>query len=204
MRLLAPSLLAMVMLGPAAPSGAQTFEAQARALDGDTVAVDFRLLGVDSFERRQLCQRASGCWPCGKAAQDLAANALRSRTAVIRLTAANSYGRRIATVTMAGKDLGERLIRAGLAVPEIQYLKNDPGRATRYRAAFAQAKASRQGPSPAHGSNHHAGATGSVFAASDDRPPDNQADGIVSAHQDGPCSNSPSSFTIGPSGVSAT
>jgi hypothetical protein len=34
----------MVMLGPAAPSGAQTFEAQARALDGDTVAVDFRLL----------------------------------------------------------------------------------------------------------------------------------------------------------------
>lgn len=47
MRLLAPSLLAMVMLGPAAPSGAQTFEAQARALDGDTVAVDFRLLGVD-------------------------------------------------------------------------------------------------------------------------------------------------------------
>lgn len=145
MRLLAPSLLAMVMLGPAAPSGAQTFEAQARALDGDTVAVDFRLLGVDSFERRQLCQRASGCWPCGKAAQDLAANALRSRTAVIRLTAANSYGRRIATVTVAGKDLGERLIRAGLAVPEIQYLQNDPGRATRYRAAFAQAKASRAG-----------------------------------------------------------
>ena len=46
---------------------------------------------------------------------------------------------------MAGKDLGERLIRAGLAVPEIQYLKNDPGRATRYRAAFAQAKASRAG-----------------------------------------------------------
>ena len=131
--------------GPAAPSGAQTFEAQARALDGDTVAVDFRLLGVDSFERRQLCQRASGCWPCGKAAQDLAANALRSRTAVIRLTAANSYGRPIATVTVAGKDLGERLIRAGLAVPELQYLRNDPGRATRYRAAFVQAKASRAG-----------------------------------------------------------
>src|SRR3546814_2258271 len=46
------------------------FTASARALDGDTIAADFRLLGVDAFERRQLCERAQSCWECGKAAQD--------------------------------------------------------------------------------------------------------------------------------------
>src|SRR3546814_2228517 len=35
------------------------FTASARALDGDTIAADLRLLGVDAFERRQLCERRS-------------------------------------------------------------------------------------------------------------------------------------------------
>ena len=67
---------AIILAGGAAltsPSWSQSFDAKARALDGDTVAVDFRLLGVDAFERGQLCRRASGCWQCGKAAQDFAA-----------------------------------------------------------------------------------------------------------------------------------
>jgi hypothetical protein len=44
-----------------------------------------------------------------------------------------------------GQDLGERIIRAGFAVPELQYLRDDPGRAARYRSAFAQAQARRAG-----------------------------------------------------------
>lgn len=123
----------------------QSFEGKARALDGDTVAVDFRLLGVDAFEGRQLCERANGCWRCGKAAQDLAAKTLQSKTAVIRLTSASSYGRPVATVTVNGQDLGESLLRAGLAIPELQYLRTDPARAARYRAASAQARSSRAG-----------------------------------------------------------
>jgi micrococcal nuclease len=123
----------------------QSFEARARALDGDTIAVDFRLLGVDAFERRQMCERRDGCWQCGKAAQDLAANMLRAKTADIKLTPSSTYGRPVATVTVAGEDLGERLIRAGLAIPEAQYLRGDPQRAKRYAAAFSQAKASRAG-----------------------------------------------------------
>ncbi|HEX7854986.1 MAG TPA: thermonuclease family protein [Sphingobium sp.] len=121
------------------------FDAKARALDGDTLAVDFRLLGVDAFERNQLCERASNCWACGKAAQDLAANALHAKTATIQLTPNSTYGRPVAVVTVDGHDLGERLIRAGLAIPETVYLRNDPARAARYTAAFAQAKAGRAG-----------------------------------------------------------
>ncbi|MDF0491488.1 thermonuclease family protein [Sphingomonas sp. H39-1-10] len=123
----------------------RTFEARARALDGDTVAVDFRLLGVDAFERRQMCERRGGCWQCGKAAQDLAANMLRGKTADVKLTPSSTYGRPVAIVTVDGEDLGETLIRAGLAIPDAQYLRGDPQRAKRYAAAFSQAKASRAG-----------------------------------------------------------
>lgn len=122
-----------------------SFEARARALDGDTVAVDFRLLGVDAFERRQMCERRGSCWQCGKAAQDFAANMLRAKTADIKLTPSSTYGRPVAIVTVDGKDLGEMLIRAGLAIPEAQYLRDDPQRAKRYAAAFSQAKTSRAG-----------------------------------------------------------
>lgn len=139
------ALAAMSFAAPIAPARPQTFDARARALDGDTVAVDFRLLGVDAFERRQLCQRVSGCWQCGKAAQDFAASALRSKTATIQLTPSSSYGRPVATVTVDGRDLGGRMIRAGLAVPAVQYLRSDPQRAARYQSAFAQAKAARAG-----------------------------------------------------------
>ncbi|CAH0354506.1 hypothetical protein SPH9361_03058 [Sphingobium sp. CECT 9361] len=128
----------------------QSFNAKARALDGDTVAVDFRLLGVDAFERRQQCERRGDCWQCGKAAQDFVANLLRSKTAEIRLTSSSTYGRPVATVTVEGSDLGERLIRAGLAVPEAQYLRTDPRRAARYAAAFSQAKDARAGALAGH------------------------------------------------------
>lgn len=123
----------------------RSFDAKARALDGDTVAVDFRLLGVDAFESRQLCERRGDCWACGKAAQDSAAKLLRSKTAEIRLTSTSTYGRPVATVTVDGADLGERLLRAGLAIPEAQYLRGDPGRAARYTAAFSQAKLAKVG-----------------------------------------------------------
>lgn len=129
----------------ASASWSQTFDAKARALDGDTVAVDFRLLGVDAFERGQLCQRVSGCWECGKAAQDFAANALRSKTATIRLLPSSSYGRPVAIVTVDGADLGERLIRAGLATPQANYLRGDPARLRTYNAAFITARQRRTG-----------------------------------------------------------
>jgi len=142
--------LALASAGVATTAIGQAFDARARALDGDTVAVDFRLLGVDAFERGQLCERADGCWPCGKAAQDLAAKALRSRTATIRLTPSTTYGRPVATVSVDGEDLGERMIRAGLAIPEPQYLRDDPARASRYAAASRRAITERAGALAGH------------------------------------------------------
>lgn len=139
-------LAALVLAGGGASArngNDQSFDAKARALDGDTLAVDFRLLGIDAFERRQLCERRGACWQCGKAAQDFAASLIRSKTAQISLTPATTYGRPVATVD--GRDLGESLIRAGLAIPEAQYLRSDPRRGASYATAFSQAKATKAG-----------------------------------------------------------
>lgn len=146
MRTIFLAALALAAVGALAQVGSdRSFNARTRALDGDTVAVDFRLLGVDAFERRQLCERRGACWQCGKAAQDFTAKMLRAASADIKLTSGRTYGRRVATVTTNGNDLGERLIGAGLAVPEAQYLRSDPRRAARYKAAFSRAKISRAG-----------------------------------------------------------
>lgn len=191
---------ALAMTAAASPARPQTFDAQARALDGDTVSVDFRLLGVDAFERRQLCQKVAGCWQCGKAAQDFAANALRSKRATIQLTSSSSYGRPVAIVTVDGQDLGERMIRAGLAVPETQYLRGDTARA-------AVSVGIRPGQSPQGRSlcrNMARAVPLAAWRTAALRALTVQSISAGSAHQDGPCSKLASNLTIGPSGTSAT
>ncbi|WP_337847821.1 thermonuclease family protein [Sphingomonas sp.] len=144
-RLIALALLAMMACFPFAAREATSFNATARALDGDTVAADFRLLGVDAFERGQLCEKHGSCWRCGKAAQDLAARMLRQGDAEIRLSTQQSYGRPVATIMINGQDLGEMMIRAGLAVPQPQLLKSDPLRVQRYARTFSNARQSKAG-----------------------------------------------------------
>lgn len=129
------------------PTGRTTnpLTAKGRAIDGDTVSIDIRLFGADAFEKRQLCRNTNGCWPCGKEAQDYASRLLKSGNTTIRLTGNQSYGRPIGTVEVKGQDLGETMIAAGLAVPAVSYLKNDPARASRYVAAYDKAVAAHTG-----------------------------------------------------------
>ncbi|WP_267381485.1 MULTISPECIES: thermonuclease family protein [unclassified Sphingomonas] len=119
--------------------------AKAHAIDGDTVAVDYRLLGADAFEKHQLCRRADGCWPCGKAAQDFTSRLLKRSEITIRTVGTASYGRPVATVDVDGEDLGQALIENGLAVPRPSFLKADPARASRYQAAYDHAVAAHTG-----------------------------------------------------------
>lgn len=150
MRLILLSLLALtacdaaVSREPADPR-ASALVARGRAIDGDTVSFDVRLHGADAYERKQLCSNAGGCWQCGKEAQDYASRLLKSGNATIRFTGDQSYGRPVGTVEIAGQDLGEAMIAAGLAVPVTSYLKNDPDRARRYLAAYDAARAGHRG-----------------------------------------------------------
>lgn len=124
---------------------AQGGDRQGRAIDGDTVSIDVRLLGADAFERKQLCRMESGCWPCGKASQDFTSRLMKGGNATIRLTGTQSYGRPVGTIEIQGEDLGETLIANGLAIPATQYLQHDPARASRYVAAYDKAAASHAG-----------------------------------------------------------
>lgn len=119
--------------------------AKGHAIDGDTVAIDYRLFGADAFEKRQLCRRTNGCWPCGKAAQDFTSRLLKRNVVTIRTTGSASYGRPVATIDVADKDLGEALIENGLAVPTPSFLKADPRRASLYEAAYQRAIAGHVG-----------------------------------------------------------
>jgi endonuclease YncB( thermonuclease family) len=141
MRMILGLALAVASCGGAASQAEDqsVIRADGRAIDGDTVSFDVRLLGADAFEKRQLCRNTDGCWPCGKAAQDYASKLLKSGNTTIRLTGKQSYGRPIGTVEVNGQDLGETMIAAGLAVPAVSYLKDDPERAQRYVAAYERA-----------------------------------------------------------------
>jgi len=121
------------------------FAAEARAIDGDTLSIDFRLLGADALERKQMCERNGRCEPCGKHAQDTAARLVRDKNAVITLTGDATYGRPVATVTVQGQDLGEEMIAAGLAIPLYRYLEHDHERSAAYRRALETATAKRAG-----------------------------------------------------------
>lgn len=140
------TLLILTLVAPAtAAKGDAPLTARGRALDGDTVSIDLRLLGVDAFERRQLCGRGNGCWPCGRAAQDFAARLLRRTDAMITLTPSRTYGRPVARVDVDGVDLGEALVAAGLAIPEPRYLGAMPSLARRYAIAYDTARRARRG-----------------------------------------------------------
>nr|WP_209308685.1 thermonuclease family protein [Sphingomonas corticis] len=139
--------LALAACGAATPGeqGDRPLTGKARALDGDTVSIDFRLSGADAFDSRQLCRIDSGCYPCGKLAQDATARMLRSGEATIRMVGASSYGRPVAIVTVNGSDLGEQLIAQGWAVPATRYLGDYRARAARYMEAYEEARTGRRG-----------------------------------------------------------
>ena len=146
MRVILAFALAIAACGTTSRAEEQSaIRGDGRAIDGDTVSFDVRLFGADAFEKRQMCRAVNGCWPCGKAAQDYASRILKSGTSTIRLTGKQSYGRPIGTVEVNGQDLGASMIAAGLALPAIGYLKDDPARAQRYMAAYERAKATRTG-----------------------------------------------------------
>jgi endonuclease YncB( thermonuclease family) len=140
-------VLALLLSASCSPSNAAedtSFSAKARALDGDTVATDFRLLGVDAFEASVMRTRR-----CLLGMRESRAGSRRAHLgggdAQIILSSHSSYGRPVATVSIDGRDLGEVMISAGLAIPQPQYLRSDPARSARYTAAFTEAQRQRAG-----------------------------------------------------------
>jgi endonuclease YncB( thermonuclease family) len=98
----------------------QPVSGAATVSDGDTLrigAVKIRLFGIDAPELSQTC----GGWACGSAAAARLAELVAEGTAVCVPRDIDRYGRMVATCTVAGTDVGARLVAEGLARAYVRY-----------------------------------------------------------------------------------
>src|SRR5687767_1053886 len=107
---------------PELKSNRRSQRVKARIRDGDTFSVDIRLLGTDAFEVQQKCQKPNGlCTSCGQGARTYMAQlfegeAGRGRRGLrVSFTGDTTFGRPVATATIGGDDVGEKMIRDGWA-----------------------------------------------------------------------------------------
>lgn len=134
-----PAILMILLLSSAAC--ANDLVGQASIIDGDTLEVHgtrIRLWGVDAPESDQLCRGAdSNLYRCGaKAANDL--NSFIARRPVsCTPVGEDQYRRTVAICSVGGADLGEWLVRNGLALDWPHYSKG--------KYASAQRDADRSG-----------------------------------------------------------
>jgi endonuclease YncB( thermonuclease family) len=100
---------------------------QASVIDGDTLEIHGtrnRFWGIDAPESSQLCRGDDSLpYRCGaQAANDLDAFIARRPVNCVPLNL-DPYGRTVATCSIRGADLGEWLVRNGLALDWPQYSK---------------------------------------------------------------------------------
>lgn len=112
------ALTALVVARIGGESG-ETIAGTARAADGDTLTLDrhrIRLVGMDTPEMMQTCRRDGEDWRCGVAARSRLAELLRAGPVTCRTQGTDKYGRWLARCATRDGDLGERMVREGLAV----------------------------------------------------------------------------------------
>lgn len=112
------ALTALVVARVGGESG-ETMSGVARAADGDTLTLDghrIRLAGIDTPEMMQVCKRDGSDWRCGVAARSRLAELLRAGPVTCRTQGTDKYGRWLARCEGSTGDLGERMVREGLAV----------------------------------------------------------------------------------------
>ena len=102
-----------------------TLGGRAVAVDGDTLRIGdtrIRLLGLDAVELDQTCMDGAGrSWPCGREARSALADLLDGATTTCAGDGRDRYSRVLAHCRTAGGDVGERIVRAGWAVADLEY-----------------------------------------------------------------------------------
>ena len=139
-RPIAALLILLFLWGPAL---ADDLIGQASVVDGDTLEIHgtrIRLWGIDAPESTQLCRGDDSLrYRCGaKAANDLDAFIARRPVSCMPMNL-DQYGRTVATCSAGGADLGEWLVRGGLALDWPQFSKG------RYDAAQRSAEHAGRG-----------------------------------------------------------
>jgi endonuclease YncB( thermonuclease family) len=123
MHVLRSALLVMLCLGTA-PALAVTLTGAARVVDGDTIEMSgqtLRLIGIDAPELAQPCERDGKPWACGDWSRDALRTRLSGRDLSCSGTDQDRYGRWLVTCRLGGRDLGQVLVRNGVAFAYRRY-----------------------------------------------------------------------------------
>lgn len=129
--------------GPPPPEPKAIESGAVRIGDGDTFRMagrTIRLAGIDAPELAQTCANAAGGeWPCGREARDRLAQLVAAPGLHCEERARDRYRRALAVCRTQAGNVGEAMVRAGLALGA-----RDP-RFDEYPAAMAEARAARRG-----------------------------------------------------------
>lgn len=105
---------------PLALGAPAAFAAAIIVADGDTFELAgqrYRLHDIDAPELHQTCADEAGRrWPCGRHARSELRRLVSRSDIVCAPVSRDRFGRLIATCTADGRDLGEAMVRAGLAI----------------------------------------------------------------------------------------
>jgi endonuclease YncB( thermonuclease family) len=132
-------------LVPPLPSSArsETLVGQATVIDGDTIEIHgtrIRLFGIDAPEGSQLCRSDdSDLYRCGAKSANALADYIARRPVSCEPVGRDVYGRTVATCSVAQVDLGDWLVRGGLALDWPKYSK------AKYEAAQHEAEQAKRG-----------------------------------------------------------
>jgi len=118
-------LLTPLALVLATSAGADDFTGQASVVDGDTLEIHgnrIRLWGIDAPESTQTCRGDDSLpYRCGAEAANRLDAFIASRPVNCLPISLDRYGRTVATCKVAGIDLGDWLVRNGLALDWPRY-----------------------------------------------------------------------------------
>nr|WP_084298894.1 thermonuclease family protein [Bradyrhizobium sp. WSM1743] len=116
---------------------------QASIIDGDTIEIHgtrIRLWGIDAPESGQLCRGADSLqYRCGAKTANALDAFIAGRPVTCAPTDHDRYGRTVATCGVGGTDLGDWLVRQGLALDWPRYSRG------RYAAAQDEARRGERG-----------------------------------------------------------
>ncbi len=113
-------LNALLVLLIAVPAQAQIITGSAIVLDGDTIDMTgtrVRLIGIDAPEARQSCLRSGAQWACGAEATASLAAMIAGQNVTCKTQGTDSYGRTLAQCQTRIFDIGQEMVRRGLALP---------------------------------------------------------------------------------------
>lgn len=119
------------------------------ATDGDTVRdgeTRVRLVGVDAPEMGQLgWDRDGGTVPVGSQSQAYLQGFLGNGPAMVGQEFGQSWGRKVAPISVASEDAGQSILREGYGLAAPDYLADDPQRQRDYLEAERRARQNRLG-----------------------------------------------------------